>query len=187
MIEWLKSHTWQTCNTFRTDVPAGFCVKYTSRWLYKKEKHTHLSIISSFPRIRIFHYSKPVLPLWFRSLLSQFRMKHCPLPEQSNGFYMIRFEQKIFTEKEVLNWIISALTTILDLLKWGKSREKKRKFFYTYIHAWCESVYLNYLCSCIDYTIPGILNFRIYEQGIAWIIIQFAYIKQFTIYIYWIS
>ena len=129
MIEWLKSHTWQTCNTFRTDVPAGFCVKYTSRRLYKKEKHTHLSIISSFPRLRIFHYSKPVLPLWFRSLLSQFRMKHCPLPEQSNSFYMIMFEQKNFSWERSLKLNNQCLDNDTRFIEMRQIEEKNENSF----------------------------------------------------------
>ena len=135
VIEWLKSHTWQTCNTFWTDVPAGFCVKYTSRWLYKKEKHTHLSIISSFPRIRIFHYSKPVLPLWFRSLLSQFRMKHCPLPEQSNGFYMIMFEQKNFSWERSLKLNNQCLDNDTRFIEMRQIEEKnENSFTHTFMH-----------------------------------------------------
>ena len=45
-----------------------------------------------------------------------------PSPTESKRL----FYTSVSLEKEVLNWIISALTMILDLLKWGKSRKKMK-------------------------------------------------------------
>lgn len=79
-------------------MPAGYVKYHIKDDSIKREKHLHLSIISSFPRLN-FHYSKPVLPPSDSNPLSHLD-KHY-IMSIIFLFYMIMFEQKHFFLKSI--------------------------------------------------------------------------------------